>query len=178
MTDFIVTEFKSVNAPSPVSKRGLEEILFDIKSDKYKQKVDTCRTAADKVALEFAKRQLSLFTPTGVFTYRSIAGMQKYNGIICLDIDHIENPTELKNICKTIDWVYSAFITPSGKGLKVLVKTNATPETYKETELKVSGKFFELTGAERDNHCKDIARIQYISHDPDIYLNTNSLIFE
>ena len=69
------------------------------------------------------------------------------------------------------------FITPSGKGLKVMVKTNATKETYKKTELQVAEAFNEATGCSRDNHCKDIARIQFVSHDPNIYINENSITF-
>ena len=67
---------------------------------------------------------------------------------------------------------------PSGKGLKVMVKTTSTSDTYKFTEEKVAAMFLEATGSPRDNHCKDIARIQFISHDPDLYYNIDSEIVE
>lgn len=175
---YIVSEFEVINKPKPKGERELSEILSDIKTEKYKSLILSCRNTKDKDSLESAKRKLPLFTPTGNFSHRSIAGIKHYNGIICLDIDHIDDPEKLKSKCKNIPFVYSAFTTPSGKGLKVLIKTDATIETYKNTELKVASKFTELTGAERDNHCKDIARVQYVSYDPEIYINENSEIFK
>jgi hypothetical protein len=103
-----------------------------------------------------------------------MAGLEEYNGLMCLDIDHIEDPESLKAKCKKLNYVYSAFVTPSGKGLKVLIKTNATSENYRDIELKVATAFQHDTGAIRDNHCKDIARIQFVSYDPDLYINENS----
>jgi hypothetical protein len=59
-----------------------------------------------------------------------------------------------------------------------MVKTTSTSDTYKFTEEKVAAMFLEATGSPRDNHCKDIARIQFISHDPDLYYNIDSEIVE
>jgi hypothetical protein len=41
-------------------------------------------------------------------------------------------------------------------------------------EIQVATAFQEATGFMRDNHCKDIARIQFVSHDPEIYINEKS----
>ena len=177
MKNHVVNRFSSVYNPKPVNHESLISILMEIKSDKYKSTYDKCVNAQSKVELENFKNTLPLFTPTGIFNHRSMNGIKEYNGIICLDIDGIDNPNELKEKCKSIDWVNAVFITPSGKGLKVIIQTNATPETYKETELKVAQKFAELTGFARDSHCHDIARIQFLSYDPDIYINENAKIF-
>jgi hypothetical protein len=176
MKDLFCTRFKSLRNTKPQSQVPLIEVLREIATDKYQAIVEQVRSheTPNKSPL---KEKLPLFTPTGKFNYRSIAGLEEYNGLICLDIDGIQNAKAVKETCKTIDWVYAAFITPSGQGLKVLVKTNATPETYKETELKVAEAFLTMTGCSRDNHCKDIARIQYVSYDPEIYINENSLTF-
>jgi hypothetical protein len=104
--------------------------------------------------------------------------MEFYNGIICLDIDHVDFPEVLKTEAKKLPWVHAAYITPSGKGLKVIVLTTATPETYKDTEEKVASMFRDETNFVRDNRCKDIARIQFISYDPNLYYNPESLVLE
>jgi hypothetical protein len=70
------------------------------------------------------------------------------------------------------------YITPSGDGMKVFVHTHATTETYKEIEEQVAGKFFAITGTRRDPRCKDIARIHYISYDPEIWVNPSPETFE
>ena len=176
MVNYIVTEFEKVNKPNPVNRRELIEILADIKNGKYETLVSACRLATDKDSLEFAKIQLPLFTPTGVFNYRSIAGMEKYNGLICLDIDHIEDPVALKKRAVKLDYVFAAFITPSGKGLKVLIKSKANPENYKIVEQEIASAFAHDAGAERDTRCRDISRVQYVSYDPDLYLNIDSSV--
>jgi hypothetical protein len=167
----LTTFFKGLRSTKPESIVELSDVLQDIREGKWKSQVEACHVNLQE------KDKLPCFTPTGEFNYRSIAGMQRYNGIICLDIDHVENPAALREKCKSIPWVHSAFITPSGKGLKVIVKTAATQEDYKETEIRVAEAFQQLTGFSRDNRCKDISRIQFVSFDPELYFNEDSTIF-
>jgi porphobilinogen deaminase len=91
-----------------------------------------------------------------------------------LDIDNLENAQESKEKASQLPWVHAIFITASGKGLKIIIRTNATTKTYKIVEENVAAMILEKAGLERDRHCKDIARIQYISHDPELYYNPES----
>jgi hypothetical protein len=172
MKELMVTRFRGLLFTKPQENVPLSTILNRIKTDDWKPRVLACRHNLKK------KDWLPCFTPTGVFNHRSLAGLQEYNGVICLDIDHIEDPSELKNRVATFDYVHAAFITPSGKGLKVIIVTDATVENYKEVEEQVAQRFLEDTGAARDNRCKDIARIQFISYDPELYYNPESTLFE
>ena len=163
-----VTTFKGLRYTSPIEVTTLEKVLDDIKSDKWKSQIEKCHIDITK------KDFLPCFTPTGIFNHRSIAGLEKYNGIICLDIDHVENPSSLKDKIIIFNWVHAAYITPSGHGLKVIIKTNANVENYKIVEALIAERFKKATGFDRDNRCKDIARIQFISHDPNLIYNENS----
>ena len=163
-----VTLFKGLRFTTPVKVTSLEDVLNDIKSTKWKTQVEKCHVDLKN------KDWLPCFTPTGVFSHRSIGGLEEYNGVICLDLDHVEFPETLKTCAKNIPWVHAAFITPSGKGLKVIVLTNATINTYKEMEEEIAEMFRRETNFSRDNRCKDISRIQFISHDPNLYYNPNS----
>ncbi len=167
-----VTFFRGLRFTKPKEHTTLQSVLNDIQSNKWKSRIEKCHQDLKH------KDWLPCFTPTGSFSHRSIKGMDSYNGIICLDIDHIENPGIIKETCKSLNWVHTVFITPSGKGLKVIVRTDADPEVYKVTEEKVAAMFLKATGFPRDNHCKDIARIQFISHDPHLYYNPDSEIVE
>lgn len=170
------TRFKSLRSTTPVETVSLLSVLEEIRSEKYKSKVEAIR-AEENPSKSPLKDRLPVFTPTGRFNHRSIKGLENYNGVICLDVDGVENPTELKSKCKELPWVFGAFITPSGKGLKVIVKTNANVDNYKDAEVAVAEAFHKATGSMRDNHCKDIARIQFVSYDPETYINENSLTF-
>jgi hypothetical protein len=177
MTNLKCTRFSSIRNTKPAGTEDLITMLNEIASDKYKIQIEEIRKQ-ENPSKSPLKDKLPLFTPTGIFNYRSMAGLEEYNGIICLDIDSVSNPEELKEKCKKLNYVYSAFITPSGQGLKVLIKTHATPENYRDIESKVASAFQHDTGAIRDNHCKDIARIQFVSHDPEIYINENSSLIQ
>lgn len=169
------TRFKSLRNTKPEQVVSLIDVLTEIISDKYKSQIEEIRSQEDPSKSPL-KDKLPVFTPTGVFNYRSLAGLEEYNGLMCLDIDNLEDPISLKEKCKKLNYVYAAFITPSGKGLKVMIKSPATSENYREIEAKVAEAFSHDTGAIRDNHAKDIARIQFVSYDPDLYINENSTI--
>ena len=166
-----VTFFKGLRSTTPQEHTTLENILFKIRDGEWKKGIDKC-----KVDLK-NKDRLPCFTPTGVFNHRSIAGLEEYNGIICLDIDHVEDPELLKQKASKLSYVHAAFVTPSGHGLKVIIKTSGKREDYKANEEKVASGFFHDTGAQRDNRCKDIARIQFVSYDPELYYNPDSREF-
>jgi hypothetical protein len=161
-----------------VDQNGHSMSFDDIKNGKYKDKVEPIFSVIDKTKREALKIKLPVFTPTGIFEYRSIKGMLQYNGIVCLDIDNINDPEYLKAITANLNYVYASFITPSSHGLKVIIKTEATFKSYKAIEEKAATAFAMDTGAYRDTHAKDIARIQYVSYDPNLYLNHNAIILK
>ena len=173
MESLKATRFKSLRSTSPIAEVDLLEILNEIGSDKYKTKILKIREA-ENPSKSPLKDQLPVFTPTGLFSHRSIKGLVDYNGLICLDLDSVENVIKLKSRAIALNYVYAAFITPSGNGLKVLIKTNATVSTYKEKEIEVANAFFHDAGHLRDVRAKDLSRIQFVSYDPDIYVNENS----
>lgn len=167
------TFFNSLKNTAPTKISTLTEVFDIIKSEKYKSIIAKIRIE-EFPSKSPLKNKIPVFTPTGIFKHRSIKGLEIYNGIICLDIDSVEDPQTLKELCKSLSYVHAAFITPSGKGLKVIIKTSSTVDEYKKTEEITSKRFFDDTGFMRDNHCKDIARIQFLSYDPDLYYNEQS----
>ena len=153
------TRFKSLRNTKPEQVVSLTDILSEIASDKYKLQIEAIRSQ-ENPSKSPLKDKLPVFTPTGIFNYRSLAGLEEYNGLMCLDIDHVEDPISLKEKCKNLN-------------LKVMIKSPATSENYRQIELQVAEAFTNDTGAIRDNHAKDIARIQFVSYDPEIYINEN-----
>lgn len=117
MTNLICTRFKSLRSTSPIGEVDLIKVLQEIGSDKYKDKILAIRQEANPSKSPL-KDLLPVFTPTGRFKHRSIAGLIEYNGLICLDLDYVENVTELKSRAIKLDYVFAAFITPSGNGFE------------------------------------------------------------
>jgi hypothetical protein len=170
--NYIISFFDNLKNVTPVFSIELTKLFELIQVGRWKLEVENCRFDLSK------KKELPCFTPTGIFKKRNSLGIENYSGIICLDIDNIDNPDSLKEICKSIPWIWSAFITPSGKGLKVFVQTTAELNQFQISEAEVARAFFELTGYLRDEKCKDLARLQFVSFDQNIYINQKPEIFK
>lgn len=174
-----------------MGKTTIEEILNRIKNETYKTEIENLRIIVNKSGkntLEYksAKERLVGFTPSGIFNRKrnkESFDSNSYSQILVLDIDelkdneHVEN---VKTIVKKIENTLSVFISPSGRGCKILVKVNSSPEKHKEVYEKLMffyNTHLALSNAKCDDKCSDISRFHYFSHDPDIYINWDSQIF-
>lgn len=167
-----VSFFDNLKNVIPISTIKLQIIFKLIKEGKWKLEIERVRNNPEY------KKELPCFTPSGTFMKRNSLGIKEYSGIICLDLDNLASPESLKQFCKSLSWVWVAFITPSGKGLKVFVITKPVLSNFKLTEEKVALAFFEATGVIRDVRCKDLARLQFVSNDEFLYENTKPENFE
>ena len=60
-----------------------------------------------------------------------------YNGLIHLDYDGVDDPEQLKSEVSKLETTFCAFTSPSGKGVKVFIKTNSTLESHEESFNKL-----------------------------------------
>jgi len=68
-------------------------------------------------------------------------------------------------------YTYTVFVSPSGNGLKVLVRIPKEPENHKNYFLSLDKHF---NSEYFDKTSKNISRVCYESYDPLIYINTNA----
>ncbi|MEZ5029850.1 MAG: DUF3987 domain-containing protein [Saprospiraceae bacterium] len=161
----------------------LEQILADIKSGKYKDKVMMVRSAVasgDIKNKDIHKRQLAGVTCSGVFEYRRVLEkLIQYNQVICVDYDDLSEK-ELDAQIKKVNadkHTFVSFISPSGNGLKVLVKVDSGVEDHATAFQQVFDYYKRLTGHQSDPTVKDITRLCFVSYDPDLYHNPESKVF-
>lgn len=178
MKTSIFQNFNEVTDTQPISK-----ILENIQNGTYRNQIVYLRKSiADdkKEAAERIKKSLPAFTPSATFKGgRKMEFLQGYNSLVVLDIDKLEKQKLADSKAKVIQdqYVYAAFISPSGNGLKLFVKTDSTKENHKETFLKLQRYFEELLEVEIDKSGKDITRLCFISFDSKLFVNENSSIF-
>ena len=88
----------------------------------------------------------------------------RLTGLVVMDVDHVEDPKgvfdnvimkECKNDKKGILLVY---ITPSGKGLKIVFKARTEWGNLIDNQLAMA----EVLGVEVDESCKDASRMSFI----------------
>ncbi len=175
------TIFKNFN--EVIEQKDILKILDDIKTGTYRNAITYLRKSLaedKKEAAERAKKSLPAFTPSATFKGgRKMEFLTAYNALVVLDIDKItkEKLTESKEKLAENEFVFAAFTSPSGNGLKIFVKVSTDKTEHKETFLKLQEYFENLLQLEIDKSGKDITRLCFFSYDPELYLNENSKEF-
>lgn len=116
------------------------------------------------------KKKLPLICWSGTFLKRTDNDCIKHSGLICLDFDDESFDT----IMKKNEYIYAAFISPTGTGVKVLVRIPEIIKDHGDYYLSLAD-YFGLTTI--DEKCKNISRGCYLSYDPNMYWNPNAPIF-
>ena len=100
------------------------------------------------------------------------------SGLCVADIDHIDNPLRLYQgwIEKGLDWnklgVVFVYISPSGFGLKIVFKADATRGNLMDNILWLQ----EVLGVVADPACKDASRRSYLTTEKDVlFINKTEL---
>lgn len=167
-----VSFYNSIRETVPSKTVSIDFILDGIRIGTWKEIVLKAR---EDLSL---KQNLPCFTPTGIFKKRNKNQLIYHTGIFCFDLDNISNVANTKTQISQLPWVLSVFITPSGYGLKVLVKTDAEIKHYQQTEKAIACVLQENFGLIRDGRATSISQPQYVSYDPHIYYNKKSELFK
>jgi hypothetical protein len=177
----MVTIFKNFN--EVVEHKTISTILEEIKTGKYRPGIIYLRKslAENKTeAYNKAKKSLPAFTPSGKFVGgRKLEFLANYSSCIILDIDKL-SATDLQNakhLANQSEFTYASFISPSGNGLKILVKINSGKADHKEAFLLVQAHYESILKLEIDKSGKDVTRLCFYSWDENLYLNENATTF-
>lgn len=173
-----VTIFQSIKDTSAPFYRNVGVILGRIKSGASKELVKKIRAEKRKAERNELKKKLPAVCFSGKFTKRADSYLVEHSGLICLDFDGYTKSKDLledkENLSKN-KFVYSVFISPSGNGLKVLVKIPADSDNhinyFNSLEKYFNSDYFDKTS-------KNVSRVCYESYDPLIHINENSSIWD
>jgi hypothetical protein len=178
----MVTIFKNFN--EVVEHKSISTILEEIKTGKYKPGIIYLRKslAENKTeAYNKAKKSLPAFTPSGKFVGgRKLEFLADYSSCIILDIDKLSaaDLQNAKHLANQSEFTFTSFISPSGNGLKIIVKINSDKANHKEAFLLVQAHYEAILKLEIDKSGKDVTRLCFYSWDENLYLNENSKTFE
>jgi hypothetical protein len=175
-----VTIFQNIRDTDTPFFRDVHIILERIKegAGATKELVKKIRLEKRKPERQELKKQLPAICFSGTFNKRTDASLLQHSGLICLDFDGYTKQKELlqdkENLSKN-KYVFSVFISPSGNGLKVLVKIPADADNhtsfFNSLEKYFNSAYFDKTS-------KNLSRVCYESYDPLIFVNENSSIWD
>ena len=173
-----VTIFKNIRDTDTPFFRDVHLILERIKNGDTKELVKKIRLEKRKPERNEIKKELPAICFSGSFNKRADNALIAHSGVICLDFDGYAKTKELlqdKEMLSKNKYVFSVFISPSGNGLKVLVKVPADPENhtnyFNSLEKYFNSPYFDKTS-------KNLSRVCYESYDPLIHVNENSSMWD
>lgn len=172
------------NFVNKVEDRPLDQILKDIKIGTYKTEIEKIRTLYannDEVGVDNLKKQLLGFTASGTFVNGRTAGkIENYSQIITLDIDDLSESQlrEIINLSHLAPYTYAAFISPGGRGVKILVKVNTSAADHKEAYAQVVEYYEKALNIIIDTSGSDICRLCFVSYDAECFINPDADVFQ
>ena len=173
-----ITIFKDIKDTDQPFHREVGVILNRIREGASKELVSEIRSERDKPKRNILKQSLPAVCFSGVFSKRLDSSLATHSGLICLDFDGYKSSKDMlqeKQRLSQDKFVFSVFISPSGNGLKVLVKIPGIPDNHKKyfnsLEKHFNSPYFDKTS-------KNISRVCYESYDPLIHINDLSSLWE
>lgn len=168
--------FKATDVPYIVS---IDKIINRLINGASKETVLKVRSQKDKDLRNKIKYTLPVIIFSGEFSERNKSGLIKHSGLMVIDLDQIPNESEYKRVfnnLKVIPNVYLAFKSPSGNGIKGVIKIPECDQFEHEKYFKAFQRKYKLDYWDQAN-C-DISRVCFESYDPEPYINKNAITFE
>ena len=149
---------------------GVESALERIAVGKSKEMIDELRSA-DASEKGKVKKNLPVVMFSGTFTGRKDELLKDHSGYIVLDFDNLDNVEQVKQSIGSDKYVYSCWVSPSGNGLKALVRVT-NPERHRDHFRSLTSYFAKQYGIEVDPSGVNESRACFESYDPDIIVNS------
>ena len=144
--------------------------------------LDRIKTGQSKTTIEEvrggnkdSKKKLPVVCFSGEFAARADDALFDHSGLVVLDFDHID-VDQAKGALATDDYVFSCWVSPSGDGLKALVRVT-NPERHRDHFRALRTYFHKQYDLEVDESGINESRACFESYDPELILNPDSKKF-
>lgn len=163
-----------VNTPIYYNLDDVLELIRTGAKFNLRKKIQDVRNAKDKDEKDRMKRRLPAVIWNGTFKNKNKNGLLVYSSYTALDFDHIpsDKMQELIEKLKNSPYVYAGFKTPSGEGYKAIVlHDNLEPLYHYDLYEQLLDHY--RCGV-NDASTGDLARGNYLSYDPDLWINNDA----
>ncbi len=179
MKDINVSVFKELFVTKDVPYIvPISKIFERIKKGSSKDIINRIRLCENKNEADLIKRTLPCIVFGGEFKERSKTGLLKHSGLMVVDFDkYPSNEIMLSNFDKLKENAHfvSLFISPSGKGIKGVVRIPESDKITHEKYFKAFNEFYQYEYFDVSN-C-NVDRVCYESYDQNIYINYEAELF-
>ena len=147
----------------------MDLVIDRIKSGFWQDAFYSVFRASDK---KEAKKLVPYVTISGKFSERKDSGLIVHSNFLCIDVDNLEDPNDIKSLVCADKYVYACFTSISGTGLAIVFKINGGK--HKESFQAIAEYLYTKYEIVVDQSGKDISRPRFVSYDPNLYYNPSS----
>lgn len=176
-----VTLFKNITSTQEPHHSTLKTALGRIKNGRSRSLIEKVRGVhsvderGNPVPDKTAKKELPVVLFSGKFDYRADEGLVEHNNLVILDFDNIAVDIMKPQLAQD-KYTYACWISPSGNGLKVLVKIQNS-EHHRDHYRAILSHFESEYDVEVDSTSINESRACYESWDEDLVYNENAQVF-
>lgn len=175
-----VSLFKRITDVKNPIDYNLDDILEIIRTGTefdLKKKVQDVRNAKDKDEKDSLKIRIPAATWNGTFENKNKNCLLVYSSYTALDFDHIpeDEMSEFIDNLKKSPHVYAGFRTSSGEGYKAIILHDNLEPLYHDDLYEQLLEYYNCEV--KDTSTRDLARGNYLSYDPDLWINPDAVPF-
>lgn len=172
-----VSLFKRITDVKNPIDYNLDDILEIIRTGTefdLKKKVQDVRNAKDKDEKDSLKIRIPAATWNGTFENKNKNCLLVYSSYTALDFDHIpeDEIQDFIDSLKKSPHVYAGFRTSSGEGYKAIILHDNLEPLYHDDLYEQLLEYYNCEV--KDTSTRDLARGNYLSYDPDLWINPDA----
>jgi len=163
-------------------------LIEDVRSGRWREPVEYVRAKFAEVlaatgdpqqakeAVKELKEQLPGILWSGKFERRCNDGLIAHSGLISADLDNLgDRMPQVREKLLASPHLYALLQSPTGTGLKAVFRVPADAALHARSFAAVQAHVREICGEEIDPACKDLARLCFVSFDPEAFLNRDAV---
>ncbi|HAC21062.1 MAG TPA: hypothetical protein DCF91_03040, partial [Porphyromonadaceae bacterium] len=165
-------------------KIKLEEFVMLLKSPAHAKAINHMQAElqkGNKAEFDRLKKMLPGVTPGGVFEGgRQKKHLKELSSLKVFDFDHISSDKmdAVFEKAKQVPGVVLVAVSPSGEGIKIFMRVNATLEMHDDMFRYLAAELEKTLGIEVDQSGKDINRLCYLPSPDGLFYNPDAVAVE
>jgi hypothetical protein len=167
--------YTNINEVEQGHVKDVQWVVDRIRKGAANDLVKRIRNLSEKAERDLLKKGLLSICWSGTFRRRADNHLIDHSGLVCIDFDHVKDMDAFRERLVADPFTHVLFTSPSGDGLKVVVRIPANGRTHKGS-FQALMEHYNVD--EFDPKNGNLSRVCYESSDPDIYYNPSSTIFE
>jgi predicted P-loop ATPase len=171
-----ISIYKNAFDTKGIGESEFDVFLKDIQQGRWQDEILTIRTIIDKSQRDAMKKRMPMVTIAGTFSERADKNLLKHSGFICIDIDDIQDLSDLKSLVYTDEYVYAGFDSISGYGLCLIFCIH--PKKHREAFSGICEYLFRKYNVICDPTSVNESRARFVTYDPNLHYNPNAKVFD